>query len=296
MERRSPPTERVVRILTLFAQHPQEPFGLSEVARRLDIGKATCLAILNELVEARFLVRDAETREHALGPAALTLGLAAQEGFTTLRAAKAHLEQLSAHLDLACTASALSDDAHVVLARSGPQVDDDPTVRVGQRFPFAPPWGTANVAWDPDDAVEAWLAKPPIVPVAIDREHHLHVVADARRRGYLVEESTDLGLRVNATLAHYADAPDPAVDLIMQVASSLGYRHYLLDDISDDRVYDITMVAAPTFDAAGRQELLIALYGFPRQLAGRDLRDHVETLLATTRAITDEVGGHDPWR
>lgn len=296
MERRSPPTERVVAVLGLFAAHPRASFGLSEVARRLDIGKATCLAILNELVAARYLVRDEASREHALGPAALDLGFAAQEGYTALRAAEDRLEALADDLGVAATASAVIDDAHVVLGRAGPHVDSDPTVRVGQHFPFAPPWGTANVAWEPDEQVEAWLAKEPLVPVEIDRDHLRQVIAAARRRGHLVELTTDLGLRVNATLARYADAPAPAVDLIVKVATSLGYRDYLLDDLDDDRCYDVAMLAAPTFDRAGRQELLLALFGFPPQLPGRELRRHVEAVCAAARGITAEVGGRDPWR
>jgi DNA-binding IclR family transcriptional regulator len=294
-ERRSPPTARVVAVLGLFAAHPRQAFGLSEVARRLDVGKATCLAILNELVAAGYLVRDEATREHALGPAALGLGFAAQEGLTAIRAARPRLDRLADDLGMAGTASAVTGDAHVVLARSGPATEGDPTSRVGQRFPFSPPWGTANVAWAPDDDVDAWLARPPIVPVDVDRGRLRQVIRAARRLGALVELATDVGTRVNATLARYAEAPAPAVDLITKVASTLGYREYLLDPIDDGARYDVAMLAAPTFDRAGRQELLVALFGPRHQLPGAELRAHLAALVTTTGAITADVGGHDPW-
>src|SRR6476619_7573792 len=43
--RTSPPTERVVAVLDFLAHHPHDRFGLSELARRLDLSKPTCLGI-----------------------------------------------------------------------------------------------------------------------------------------------------------------------------------------------------------------------------------------------------------
>ncbi|MCU1487032.1 MAG: hypothetical protein JWN67_3778 [Actinomycetia bacterium] len=284
-----------MRVLAHLAASPRRAYGLSELARALDLGKATCLAILNELTLARFVVRDPATKAYSLGPEAVLLGYAAQDATPALQAAREAADGLAAELGLGCTVSAVIDDVHVVLARSGPREESDPTVRVGQRFPFAPPWGTANVAWDTEAAVEAWLAKAPVVPIDVDRDHLHTVVDDARRRGRLVEVATDVGRQLNATLAHLSDVDDHVVDLVLQVTSSLGYREYLLEDVDDDRVYDVTMLGAPTYDRAGRQELLIALFGF-RHLAGTDLRRLLDRLVAATTAVTAAVGGRDPWR
>ncbi len=38
-ERASPPTERVVSILDFLARHPHDRFGLSELARRVELSK-----------------------------------------------------------------------------------------------------------------------------------------------------------------------------------------------------------------------------------------------------------------
>ncbi|MER6876854.1 helix-turn-helix domain-containing protein, partial [Amycolatopsis sp. NPDC000673] len=43
--RRSPPTERVVRLLDYFAARPGQRFGLSALARELGLSKPTCLGI-----------------------------------------------------------------------------------------------------------------------------------------------------------------------------------------------------------------------------------------------------------
>jgi DNA-binding IclR family transcriptional regulator len=292
--RRSPPTERVVRILAHLAASPRRSYGLSELARALGLGKATCLAILNELTIAGFVVREPTAKTYSLGAEAVLLGYAAQDAAPALQAARAAADTLAAELGLGCTVSTVIDDVHVVLARSGPREDSDPTVRVGQRFPFAPPWGTANVAWDTDAAVAAWLAKAPVVPVEIDRDHLRDVVDDARRRGHLVEVATDAGRQLNAALAHLSDVEDRVVDLVLQVTSSLGYREYLLEDVVADHTYDVTMLGAPTYDRAGRQELLVALFGF-RHLRGDELRGFLDRLREAAATVTRTVGGRDPW-
>ncbi|MET0454210.1 MAG: helix-turn-helix domain-containing protein, partial [Mycobacterium sp.] len=45
-DRASPPTARVVAILEFLAENPHDRFGLSELARRVDLSKPTCLGIL----------------------------------------------------------------------------------------------------------------------------------------------------------------------------------------------------------------------------------------------------------
>ncbi|MCU1375183.1 MAG: hypothetical protein JWO68_2469, partial [Actinomycetia bacterium] len=243
---------------------------------------------------ARLVARDPATKAYSLGPELVMLGFAAQDGFTALQVARRHADRLAVELELSCTVSAVVDDVHVVLARSGPREVSDPTVRIGQRFPFAPPWGTANVAWDTDEVVDAWLAKDPVVPGELDLTHLGQIVAAARHHGFLVEVASEVGLRLNASLAHLTEGNDHVVDLVVQATSSLGYRHYLTDGLDDDATYDVAMIGAPTFDADGRQELLVALFGF-RHLGGRELRAKVDRLVAATAEITDAVGGTDPW-
>src|SRR5690242_13893127 len=89
--RASPPTARVVAVLNFLASHPQEQFGLSELARRLDLSKPTCLGIVTTLAEAGYLVRDAAEKTYRLGPALITLGHTAQESMRISPAARAEL-------------------------------------------------------------------------------------------------------------------------------------------------------------------------------------------------------------
>ncbi len=56
--RRSPPTERVVQVLDYLVARPGLRFGLSELARELELSKPTCLGILTALTDAGYLIRD----------------------------------------------------------------------------------------------------------------------------------------------------------------------------------------------------------------------------------------------
>jgi DNA-binding IclR family transcriptional regulator len=57
----------VVRVLNLLTANPRQRFTLTELARRLDITKATCLGIVGALTEAGYVVRDATSRTYGIG-------------------------------------------------------------------------------------------------------------------------------------------------------------------------------------------------------------------------------------
>jgi DNA-binding IclR family transcriptional regulator len=75
--RRSAPVERVVRLLDFLVARRGQRFGLSELARDLDLSKPTCLAILTELVAGGYLVRKPRTVTYGFGPALVAAGRAA---------------------------------------------------------------------------------------------------------------------------------------------------------------------------------------------------------------------------
>ena len=82
--RPAPGVERVVAVLNFLAAHPDESFTLSELARRLDLNKATCHALLMPLTQAGYLLRHPTRMNYTLGPALdgvehLRAFLAAQE-------------------------------------------------------------------------------------------------------------------------------------------------------------------------------------------------------------------------
>ncbi|WAL63737.1 helix-turn-helix domain-containing protein [Amycolatopsis cynarae] len=288
--RRSAPAQRVVRLLDFLAARPGQRFGLSELARELDLSKPTCLGILTELVAGGYLVRDPRTVTYGLGPALVAAGRAAREGFAVSEIARRHLEGLSARYRTTCTASAVVGEQILLLEGTGPA-----PVKVGQAYPFAPPVGLMYVLWDSDAAFDAWLAKPPAVPVKLDEQRLREVVAECREHGYLVESQTAGGRRLYSLLAGMAadDLPAHVRELVGELVTSLGERVYLGAELDPRRRHAVSLLAAPTFDARGRQELVLTMY-VGEAVTGAEIARRGAALVATADAVTRDSGGRRP--
>ncbi|TVT27941.1 helix-turn-helix domain-containing protein, partial [Amycolatopsis rhizosphaerae] len=284
------PAQRVVRLLDFLAARPGQRFGLSELARELDLSKPTCLGILTELVAGGYLVRDPRTVTYGLGPALVAAGRAARQGFAVSDIARRHLEELSARYCTTCTASAVVGEQILLLEGTGPV-----PVKVGQTYPFAPPVGLMYVLWDSDAAFDAWLAKPPAVPVKLDERRLREVVAECREHGYLVESQTAGGRRLYSLLAGMAadDLPAHVRELVGELVTSLGERVYLGAELDPRRRHAVSLLAAPTFDARGRQELVLTMY-VGEAVTGAEIARRGAALVATADAVTRDSGGRRP--
>ena len=294
VSRQSPPTERVVALLDFLVAHQGQRFGLSELARGVGLSKPTCLGIVTALTAGGYLVHDPVTKVYGLGPALIAAGRVAQNDFAAAALARRRLADLSARYDTACTASAVVGDQIVVLERTGPA-----TVKVGQTYPFAPPVGLMYVLWGGDRALEDWLARPPTLPSRLDRAHLRRVVGECRERGYLVESLTPAGMRLHSLMAGVAayDLPAEVRELVGEVVSSLGERVYLGADLAARRKHPVSLIAAPTFDVEGRQELVLTLY-VGEAITGAEITRRGSALAAAADAVTAQVSGRPPtcWR
>ncbi len=293
--RRSPPTQRVVSLLDYFGAHRGQRFGLSELARALTMSKPTCLGIVTTLAEAGYLVRDARTKTYGLGPALIPVGRLARETFAAADIAGPPLAELAGRYGTVGTASAVVGEQIVVLAST--DTSARAAAPVGQRYPFVPPVGLMYVLWDSDAEFERWLAKPPTLPTTLDRGHLRTVVAECRARGYLVEGLSETGRRLHSLMAGVAayDLPDEVRELVGELASELGERVYLGADLTPRGQHPVSVIAAPTYDADGRQELVLTLY-VGAAITGAEIARRAAGLVAVADAVTAGVGGQRPER
>src|SRR6476469_3823199 len=224
--RASPPTDRVVRILDFLAGRPEQRFGLSELARRLELSKPTCLGIVTSLTDAGYLVRDAGDKTYRLGPSLITLGHKAQESMRVSPAAREALRRLSARFGVTAALSGVIDDRITLLDLVAP-TGARPAVEVGQNYPFAPPVGLMFVLWD-DEAERDWLAKEPTIPLRTNSDRLNRVIAVCRADGYLVERLTTGGRRLYSLMAGMSsNLPDELRALLGELVSDIGERVYL---------------------------------------------------------------------
>ena len=291
--RTSPPTHRVVAVLDFLARHPHDRFGLSDLARRLELSKPTCLGIVTTLTESGYLVRDARDKTYGLGPALITLGHTAQEAMRVNPAARDELRSLSAAHNTIAALSAVVDDRITLLELVAPP-GVNPGVRVGQSYPFAPPVGLMFVLWD-DEALEDWLASPATIPLRTDTERLHRVVAECRSAGYLVERQTAGGRRLYALMAGMSSTlPDELRALLGELISDIGERVYLRSEAEPGRARrDISVISAPVFDHHRRQVMTASLrIGAP--LTDAEITRCAKDLVSTADTLTAQLGGHKP--
>lgn len=300
--RASPPTERVVTVLDYLADHPEERFGVSELARRLGLSKPTCLGIVTALTDAGYLVRDGADKTYRLGPSLITLGHRAQESMRISPAAREELRRLSARFGVTAGLSAVIDDRITLLDLVSP-VGARPGVEVGQSYPFAPPVGLMFVLWD-DEAVRNWLAKEPTVPLRRERtepDRLQRVIERCRSDGYLVERLTPGGRRLYSMMAGMSSTlPGELRALLGELVSDIGERVHLRDEHDQGRQgrstrFDISVISAPVYDHYGRQVMVASMH-IGKALTENEIRQRAKALMATADAVTAQLGGTAPVR
>ncbi|MEZ0357035.1 IclR family transcriptional regulator [Mycobacterium sp. SA01] len=293
--RSSPPTQRVVAILDFLAKHPQEKFGLSELSRRLQLAKPTCLGIVTTLTESGYLVRDAADKTYRLGPSLITLGHLAQESLRVNPAARAELSRLSKAFETTAALAGVVDDRITLLELVGPP-GSDVGVRVGESYPFAPPVGLMFVLWD-DEALRGWLGRAPTIPLRTETERLDRVIAECRTAGYLVERLTPGGRRLYALMAGMSTSmPDELRALLGELISDIGERVYLRSEAEGPgsrQRHDVSVISAPVYDHHHRQAMVVSLQ-IGRALTDSEIAKHAKGLVATADALTTQLGGTKP--
>jgi DNA-binding IclR family transcriptional regulator len=291
--RASPPTERVVSVLDFLAGHPEERFGVSELARRLGLSKPTCLGIVTSLADAGYLVRDPGDKTYRLGPSLITLGHKAQESMRVSPAARDELRRLSARFAVTAALSGVIDDRITLLDLVAP-AGAQPGVEVGQSYPFAPPVGLMFVLGD-DEAERNWLAKEPTIPLRTNTERLNRVIQACRADGYLVERLTPGGRRLYSLMAGMsASLPDELRALLGELVSDIGERVYLRGENRQKR-HDISVISAPVYDHYQRQVMVASMH-IGKSLTDAEITERARALVTTADAVTAQLGGSKPRR
>src|ERR1044072_4479692 len=115
----SNPTSRVLDVITLLAAHPMEDFSLAEIARQLEMSKASAHRLLVTMADADFLARNARHKTYSLGMGLLAVGQAALQKYPGLDFARSEIAKLSIELNVQCSAAAMIGGDLQILAREG---------------------------------------------------------------------------------------------------------------------------------------------------------------------------------
>ena len=160
----SPAVSRACDVLALLAEEAEQPLRLADVARRLDMPRATCQTILLALCERGFAVRHDPAVAYTLGPACVRVGEAAGRSLPVVALA-AHAVATLARLTGFASGSVLRAGDTVQVADAAPGMDPfGPRVALGQGVSFVAPFGAVFAAWSDDRVRDSWLDRcdPPL--------------------------------------------------------------------------------------------------------------------------------------
>jgi DNA-binding IclR family transcriptional regulator len=266
--RRAPAVGRSIDILELLADRPSEALTLSEIARLLQLNKASCHTILVALTDRHYLTKDERDKTYRLGPAVLTLAGSLLSRDDAVMHAQVEMAELSRSLEVDCVASSVIDDEIVILAVANTPRSFGVRVRVGERLPLVPPLGTVFLAWASADRVDRWLRKDAGPTTDDEARPYYDALARVRERGY------------SATMALSSTSPrDAALD------------DYVLTDSTTRGSSPIGSIMAPVFDRAGDVALALTILGFSNDLTAAEIPERAERLIGAAANVSAATWG-----
>ncbi len=292
VERKSPPTDRVVGILNLLAATPRARLTLTQIAAALDLNKPTCLGILTALADANFTTRD-EAKTYGLGPALIRLGSAAESGLANLDLVRPFLADLHDSIGVSCILTAVHDNHIVILDKRGPAAKGDRRDLVGERFPLAPPLGLVNVAWEHDSVVDEWLNRTPLAPLPHGDDAVRAIIRGGRERGYIVEcLNTSTASSVVLASLLVSEMPQRVIDEVRSHLPPVDWSEFVaVMPVDSAAAMAVANISAPIFDRHGNQQYTVTLVSEQADVSVTRCRDWAAAVVDTARAATAALGG-----
>jgi DNA-binding IclR family transcriptional regulator len=264
MPRTVPAVLSAIRILAVLNDRDRIPVGLTQIAREVGMYNGTCDDILHTLESHGYVVRDPATRGYLLGPALVGLGAKAVSDPDYVQVALERLLAVRDNVRANCHLVQLVGGEELqVVGRLEVPFGLGIGAQVGQRFPIfaSRAAGRAFLAWMAED----------------ERRSLFDRFAE---RGFFAEFGGDRHL-FEADLARVRGRGYDSARAVEYVERSVDLDLYAI-------------LAAPIFDHAGRVALVASVIPFGSQAADDLLPGHAASLLATTGAITQAIGGKLP--
>jgi DNA-binding IclR family transcriptional regulator len=277
----------------LLARPGNERLRFSDVVRELDLTQATTHAILTTLCDRGWLNRDPTDKTYSLGPA---LGLVAERADVArpiVHAARLAAQQLSYESGYAASVVERVGDSMVITAYE--EGDSHQRPGVGDRIPYAPPFGVAFAAWDTEEEQREWMQRAATGNTALTRRLQ-QVLARTRERGFDVDWTTPAlaqaaqlvrSLQRDGMPAHVREI----MDRLVVEYTTIGF---LSDDDPARKSQPIATIAAPVFDDRHHVALIVCVHPL-RALTSRQISSIGRSLTKATTAISTARRG-DPLR
>jgi DNA-binding IclR family transcriptional regulator len=250
-------THSVVRALELLEAFPEygPEIGLTEIARLLQMSKATAYRLLSTLEGRGYVARVPENRRYRLGVRVFELGSFFQNQIEVRRVALPHMKAMVEQTrEAAFLCVREGDEALCVERVEAPHEVNIFTLRVGGRQPLhcggAP---RALMAGMSDEDIEGY----------------------ARRTGLPAITHNTLN----------------SLERLIQDVRQTRERGCVLS--TDDVVIGISALGAPIYDHSGKVIASISLSGLTTRFEGERIEELAGILLATAEKLSQQIGGHN---
>jgi DNA-binding IclR family transcriptional regulator len=301
----APAAAYAIRVLQVLKAAAPEQLGVSEIGRRVGVGKATTHRIVMTLVEEACLVQNPINKAFSLGPALISLGEAAAGDGNLLSAAKAALKELAAQTGLTASVFRLLPDARLVAVASVRGPGDFPIrLPFGEAiFPLTAITGLAEIAWasarQADQLRSATLARG-LAAYDEDREAFVEDVRFARDHGYTwgvvlggnpkIQGKEVLRWLNEAAALGIGRKSQKARDFQLSQIERLAQEY----DPENKRPAPLFGIAVPVFDDNGLVVLQVAVYAFLSQVPPSAVPRLANDVISAARQIMSQIGGRAP--
>ncbi|GAC60400.1 IclR family transcriptional regulator [Gordonia sp. PS3] len=273
----SPPTRRVVDVMSLLVERAGDSLTLAEVVRVTGIPRGTAHAIATQLCELGWLSRRRDN-SFSLGPEFLTVSRRAARLDLVAASAIPAMQTLVEETGVPAFLARRTGDLVTVADQVVPQTAPDSWVPPLRRVHLRPPLCREFIAWSDEPERTDWLAE-----ASADQRARLAAVLDAiRDRGYSIERITGHHRAIIDTLGNLDEMPAQLRSRMSELVSELSAIDYLPAELTGE--VGAVSVGAPIFDADGTA--IGAIVSCPDSTMPAD---EVAGLGAATRAAADAV-------
>jgi DNA-binding IclR family transcriptional regulator len=287
--------------MAFLASRSGEGFTLTELARQLDVNKATTHGMVSALVDAGWVLRDAD-KQYRLGPGLVAIASAVtNREQVALNVAREHMRSLASEFDVRCMAAGVIGDEVVMLAVEGPTPPLGVAVEIGHRYSLTLPTGAVFLAWSDDDTIHRRLRETEGDGDGDGDggtvERYDRALAGIRHHGFALTPQLLGGQRITQLLVELTTGTSrQAAHAVAELLHDLEREEpdRIITEIRPEERYDAGVLSAPVFDASGEVVIALGLVDVGNTVTGAQLLDRVDRLLESTRAITKAINGRPP--
>jgi DNA-binding IclR family transcriptional regulator len=190
-----PAVEQTVAILSHLSSVPRFTASLTDISKHVGISLSKALAILNTLEKVRYVTRDTDGKQYALGLSLVPLGHRAMADLNYADVARPFAQALARETKSTALFAVINGKNLIVIVKEASGQDVDSRISLGRVLPlFYRGTGRAIAAYLPDEEREKLLSKPNCGfrsdPVKIERSQLERELKMCREKGFVADLGT----------------------------------------------------------------------------------------------------------